>query len=289
MVRPMNEWVRARLFSTAVAAVVLAGTICGPIALWLTLTDDEQPASGPSVDLPDHRAGVAGQFASLFVASWLRGEELGFFHPALTADDSGLLVERTAAVRTTERGSGLFDVVVAADLVEYLEGSEEQFRPVGLRFYAVGVSAAADGDLVALGPPAVVEAPTSAPLATPALADLRPAATPELAGLTNTLDGFFAAYLAGLGDVALFTSPDSVVGAVTPAPFAQASIRQVGWGPVPGIDDPDLQLARVEVDAGTASGRQVLEYSLVLAQRDGRWEVSQVLHAPVVVLGGTTE
>ena len=288
LLRAMNEWVRARLLSTAIATVVVAGTMCGPVALWLTLTDDDEPASGPTVDLPDHRAGVAGQFASLFVASWLRGEELGFFHPALTADDSGLLVERTAAVRTTERGAGLFDVVVAADLVEYLEGSEEQFRPVGLRFYAVGVSADTDGDLVALGRPAVIEAPPSAPLSPPALTDLRPAATPELAGLTDTLDGFFAAYLAGAGDVALFTSPDSLVGAVTPAPFTQASVRQLGWGPVPGIDDPDLQLSRVEVEASTPSGRQVLDYSLVLARRDGRWEVSQVLNAPVVVLTATT-
>ena len=37
------------------------------------------------------------------------------------------------------------------------------------------------------------------------------------------------------------------------------------------------------------SGRQILEYSLVLAQRDERWEVSQVLHAPVVITRGDAE
>ena len=107
--------------------------------------------------------------------------------------------------------------------------------------------------------------------------------------LLATLDGFFAAYLTGDGDVGLFTSPDSIVGAVAPSPFAQATVHQLGWGPVPGIDDPDLQLARVAVDARTPSGRQLLEYSLVLAERDGRWEVSQVLHAPVVIRRGDAE
>lgn len=284
----MNDWVRARLLNAAVAAAVLAGALCGPIALWLVLTAEDQ-AADPVLDLPDSRAGVAGQFASLFVAGWLRGDDLTVFNPALRAEDSGLLVERVGAVRTTERARGLFDVVVAADVIEYLESSEEQFRPLGLRFYAVGVAADPDGDLLVLGPPSVVEAPAGADPATPLVTDLRPATAPELAGLTRTLDGFFAAYLTGEGEVALFTSPDSVLGPVAPVPFTQADVRQIGQGPVPGIDDPDLQLARVQVEARTPAGRQLLEYSLVLAQRDGRWEVSQVLHAPVVITRGDAE
>lgn len=284
----MNDWVRARFLSTAVGAFVLLGALCGPVALYLTLTADDESAA-PTVDVPDSRAGVAGEFASLFVASWLRGDDLGFFHPTLSAEDSGLLVQRVGAVRAAERGPDLFDVVVAADVIEYLEASEEQFRPLGLRFYGVGVAADGTGGLTVLGMPAVIEAPDGAALATPVVADLRPATTPELAGLTRTLDGFFAAYLAGDGEVGLFTSPDSIVGPVLPAPFAQAEVHQLGWGPVPGIDDPSLQLARVAVDARTPSGRQLLEYSLVLAERDGRWEVSQVLHAPVVIRRGDAE
>lgn len=285
----MNEWVRARFLSTAVAVLVLAGAVCGPIALWLTLTGADEVGTTPALDLPDERAGVAGQFASLFVAGWLRGDDLGFFNPSLVAEESGLLVERVAAVRTTERGRGLFEVVVAADLVEFIESSEEQFRPVGLRFYAVGVSADGNGDLLALGAPSLVEAPATAAPVTPVVGELRPATTPELIGLTRTLDGFFAAYLAGDGDVALFTSPDSTVGAVDPAPFARATVRQLGRGPVPGIDDDGIQLARVQLDAQSPSGGQLLEYSLVLAERDGRWEVSQVLHAPVVITQGVAE
>ncbi len=280
----MTHWFRARALSTVVGVAVLAGAVCGPVALYLVMTDTD-PAIQTQLDIPDGRTGVAGEFASLFVASWLRGDDLQTFNPALASTDSGLLVERVGAVRTTERGQGMFDVVVAADLVEFVSGSEEQFRPIGLRYYAVGVAAAESGDLTVLGLPAVVEAPLTGPQPTPAISDMRRAADPEMAGLTETLDGFFAAYLAGVGDVGLFTSPNSIVGAVNPAPFGQAQVSEIGWDAVPGVDDPSIRLVRAVVDAGSAAGQQRLEYSIVVAERDGRWEISQVLHAPVVFLG----
>lgn len=280
----MFYWFRARALSTAVGLAVLAGTICGPVALYLVMAQND-PAVQTKLDIPDARAGVAGEFASLFVASWLRGDDLAAFNPALSSTESGLLVERVGAVRATERGQGMFDVVVAADLVEFVSGSEEQFRPIGLRYYSVGVSAVETGDMAVLGLPSVVETPLSAPPLPLAVNDLRRASDPEMVGLTETLDGFFAAYLTGVGDVRLFTSPNSIVGAVTPAPFGQAQVFEIGWGGVPGIDDPALRLVRAVVDASSASGQQRLEYSIVVAERDGRWEVSQVLHAPVVFTG----
>jgi hypothetical protein len=266
-----------------VAAAVLAGAACGPLALYLQRS---QPATAgtATITLPDHRAGVVGDFASLFVAAWLRGDDLGFFNPNLRADDSGLLVERVAPVRTVERGPGLFDVVVAADVVEYLAGSEEQFRPVSLRFYAVGVTADSDDNLAALGLPAVVAAPPSAAVAATAITDLRRPASPDLSPLADTVAGFFNAYLTGAGDVRLFTSPESIITAVQPAPFARAEVFELGWGPIPGIDDPSLRLARVVVDASSAAERERLDYSIVMAERDGRWEVSQVLFSPLVRL-----
>ncbi len=284
----MFDWFRARALSTVIGVLVLVGAASGPAALYLAVTDDE-PVAGPQLDVPDVRVGVAGQFAALFVASWLRGEELSFFNPTLGSEDSGLLVERVGPVRTTERGSGLFDVVVAADLVEFVSGSEEQFRPVGLRFYAVGVAASDNGDLTVLGPPGVVAGPDAAPPVPPVVDDLQRPTTPELAPLTETLNGFFAAYLTGVGDVRLFNSPDSEIEAVQPPPFGRAELFELGWSPVPGIDDPSIRLARVTVDGISPSGRQRLEYSLVMAERDRRWEVSQVLHAPVVLRKGDAE
>lgn len=277
-----SAWFRARAFSTLLGVAVLTGAACGPLALYLTLTA-EQGSEAPDIQIPDHRAGVAGEFASLFVAGFLRGDDLTFFNPTLRANESGLLVERVAAVRTTERGQGMFDVIVAADAVEYVAGSEEQFRPIGLLFYSVGVSADGNGDLTVLGLPSAVAEPTPAEGFPMAITDLRLPSSPEVAGLAETLDGFFAAYLTGSAEVALFSAPNAAIEAVRPAPFGQARIFELGWGPVPGIDEPSLRLARVVVDAVSTSGQQRLEYSIVMAERDGRWEVSQLLHAPVVL------
>ncbi len=284
----MFDWFRTRALSTTLGLAVLTGAACGPLALYLVLTTEDETTS-TSLDYPDSRAGVAGDFASLFVAGWLRGDDLRFFNPTLVSVESGLLVERVAPVRTVERGNGLFDVVVAADVVEFVSGSEEQFRPVDLRFYAVGVSADDRGDLSVLGLPAVVAAPDVAPVSTIAITDLRRATAPDMAPLAETLDGFFDAYLTGVGDVRLFSSPQSIVTAVTPPAFGRSDIYEVGWGPVPGIDDPAVRLTRVLVDAHSPSGQQRLEYSIVMAERDGRWEVSQVLHAPVVLRKGDAE
>lgn len=276
------SWFRARALSTALGIAVFLGAACGPVALYLAVTDDE-PSAVPQIQLPDHRAGVAGEFASLFVAAFLRGDDLTFFNPALRANESGLLVERVAAVRTTERGEGLFDVIVAADAVEFVAGSEEQFRPIGLLFYAVGVNVDRNGNLGVLGLPSTVAQPDPAEGYPMAITDLRLPTSPEVAGLAQTLDGFFAAYLTGAADVALFSAPNAGIDAVRPAPFGQAKIFELGWGPVPGIDEPTLRLARVVVDAVSTSGQQRLEYSIVMAERDGRWEVSQLLNAPVVL------
>ena len=275
------RWFRSRMLSTVVAVAVLAGAAAGPVALYLTLTADDAPiAATPQLET---RGGVAGQFAALFVAGWLRGDDLGFFNPTLAAEDSGLLVERVAPVRTTERGQGMFDVVVAADVVEFVAGSEEQFRPAGLRFYAVGVAADQDGDLTVLGLPGLVEAPRASPTLPMAITDLRLPSNPEVAAPAQTLDGFFSAYLTGAADVGLFISPTAAIATVTPTPFNSTRIQELGWGPVPGIDEADLRLARVVLDAIGTSDRQRLEYTVVLAERDGRWEVAQILHAPVVL------
>ncbi|MGH1489749.1 MAG: hypothetical protein ACRBK7_10195 [Acidimicrobiales bacterium] len=284
----MFDWFRTRALSTFLGIAVLIGAACGPAAIYMLWTAEEVTGQ-QQLDLSDSRAGVAGDFASLFVASWLRGDDLRFFNPTLSANDSGLLVERVAPVRTIERAPGLFDVVVAADLVEYLSGSEEQFRNLGLRFYAVGIAVQADHNLSALGLPAVVTAPTPADILQPSIIEMRRPTAPDMAPVAETLNGFFDSYLTGIGDVNLFSSPNSVVTAVNPAPFARADVFEIGWGSVPGIDDSSVRLARVLVDAHSVTGQQRLEYSIVVAERDGRWEVSQVLHAPVVLRKGNAE
>ncbi len=90
---------------------------------------------------------------------------------------------------------------------------------------------------------------------------------------------FLAAYLAGDGELARYTAPASRIVAVQPPPFVSVEVLKAGFGDAP---DGFQQVAMV-VRATDAAGRiQVLEYALTVVQRDGRWEVSELLPAPTL-------
>jgi hypothetical protein len=270
-----------------VSTLVLSAALTGPLALYLSVRafgdggspTDDQPVAGLAAD----HHGSVGPFAALFVSAWLSGDDLTVFNPTLIGEPTGLLVDQVAPVRVSSSSPGFFDVVVAAEAIEYLPASEEEYRQLGLRFYAVGVETTPEGQLLALGAPAVVAAP-EAPVAAPlAVTEFETPSTPEQQVVAETLRGFFAAYLTGQGEIELFTSPTAAISAIQPPVAGSVAVGRLGWGPVPGLDDGDLRLVRVEVDAARATGRERFEYWLVAALRDGRWEVAQLLPAPVVV------
>ena len=62
-----------------------------------------------------------------------------------------------------------------------------------------------------------------------------------------------------------------------PPPFVNVEVLKAGL-----VDTPDgsLQVVVVVRATDTAGRVQVLQYALVVEQRDGRWEVSELLLAP---------
>ena len=87
---------------------------------------------------------------------------------------------------------------------------------------------------------------------------------------------FLAAYLTGVGDLGRYTVPESSLVPVEPAPFVTVEI--IRSGSATSVDGTQHVAALVR--ATDAAGRgQVLEYSLVVSQRDGRWEVAELLPA----------
>ena len=67
--------------------------------------------------------------------------------------------------------------------------------------------------------------------------------------------------------------------AVQPPPFVSVEVLKAGF-----IDAPaGSQQVAMGVRATDAAGRvQLLEYALTVEQRDGRWEVSELLPAPTL-------
>lgn len=235
-------------------------------------------AATATVEVPPDTSGVEG-FAELFVAAYLgAGEDstgaLDPFMDGATLD--GVPTGSWSAISTVSLGAeelspGYFAVTVAAQLAA--TDPESDVSPMSVRYFSVGVAETESGWVVT-GPPALVSAPPRAP--TPELLVDRFDGLGDAPGLDGMLPRFLAAYLTGVGELPRYTSPSASIVAVQPPPFTRVEVLRSGLA-----ETPDGTEVVVLVEATDGAGRgQVLEYALMVEQRDGRWEVSELLPAP---------
>ena len=291
--RGMSGLLTVRVLQVALWLVVVSG----PVAAVLLATQVSTLAgrleavdARTGVEVPADTAGVEG-FAELFVAAFLgAGEDsvevLAPFltDPSLDGVTAGSWVAtRTVSLGAREIGPGYHSVVVAAEVMaadpESPEGDPESGQPsgwvpVGTRFYSVGV-AETDTGPAATGLPTLIAAPTRTD--PPEVSVRRLDGLDAAPGLEEMVDRFLAAFLAGDGELARYTAPTAPIVAVQPAPFTGVEVLEAGL-----VDTPDGsgQVAVVVRATDAADRVQVLEYHLVVEQRDGRWEVSELLPAP---------
>jgi hypothetical protein len=272
----------------AVQVVLWMLVISGPVAALLVANrvssiGDSLDTLGAStaVEVRPDTSGVEG-FAELFIAAYLgAGEDsIDALDPFLgdVALD-GVETGSWRAVRTTSLGAqevspGYYAVVVAAEVVASDPESGDQ--PVGVRYFSVGVAETTTGWVV-VGLPALI--PRPARVAAPELLIGRFDGLDVAPGLEEMLPRFLAAFLTGAGELTRYASPSSPIVAVQPPPFTSVEVLRNGL-----VETPDGSTEVAVLVRGTdADGRtQILEYALVVEQRDGRWEVSRLLPAPTL-------
>lgn len=153
--------------------------------------------------------------------------------------------------------------------------------PRGETFWQVGIDTSGDQPVAAglpapvAGPPEPDEAPVAVSLSQPPTND--PA--------VESVQGFLAAYLCGAADLDRYLHPEAVLRAVNPPVCQQVQVSRWGSAPVPGSGDEGSEprqtvVAEVVLDSGARARRAT--YGLTLAQRDGRWEVAELLPAPPI-------
>jgi hypothetical protein len=240
---------------------------------------------GTGVEVPPETTGAEG-FAELFIASYLgAGEDstdgLDLFVHGVSLDgveDGSWSVARTTSLGAEEVAPGYFAVTVAAEILAAAEESEGPpvWVPVGTRFYSVGVAETSAGFAIT-GLPTLMPVPAAA--AAPEVLIRRLDGLETALGLEGMLARFLAAYLSGDGELTRYTSPTAHIVPVQPPPFAGVEILQTGL-----VDTEDgVTHVVATVRATDSSGRaQILEYWLKVSQRDGRWEVSELLPAPLL-------
>lgn len=228
-------------------------------------------SSGSSAPEPTEQVGPAG-FAELYVATFVRagqgseatlrpffGGDVDFYgidpHPDLPV--------AVATIEVVPADPEYWSVLVAAvtDATTY---------------YRVAVFRA-DGRFGASKLPQVEAAPLGAGRVSLGISgSTQRAVATDPVGVAAT--NFLRALLVGQGEVARYAAPGSGVEAVRPAPFVDLTLKTITSRP--STDPPGAELL-VDIVAKRADGRrEPLSYSLQLAQRDGRWEVTSLVGAP---------
>lgn len=230
---------------------------------------------------------AAAGLAERFVASWLAGDPDSIEPPAGAPeaaaeasavagagnghDSAGVDGPVGRAVGVEQLGEGSWSVIVAAAAAGGVDAE---------RFWQVGVVSDGDGGgLRATGSPTPVAAPpVPEQVERLQMGALGPVPTEdgELA-LVETVEGFVSSHACRAGPLERWLAPGVAIEPVDPPVCEQVELQ--GWAA--GGDGEDVRTVVVEALLSTApadDGRDV-SYGLVVADRDGRWEIDDLLPA----------
>lgn len=269
----------ARPWMVRVATVALWGLVAGgAVAGTAGLVAAGKPTHQGREPAPAPR-GAEG-FAELFVATYLQAgegteEALQPFYPVEVSlrgvTPSSLYVARTVSLGAEPVAEHYWSVTVGAEVLEAVEGG---YRPAGVRYFTVGIREA-DGGYVATSLPSQVPPPVT--LESPSI-PMEASGLPADDRVANALGRFFDAFLAGQGELARYVGPGSGIRPLIPSPFVDTELIGLGTDDPAGPRSPLLVSVRLSAVDGQGRG-QILDYSLEIAERGGRWEVVRVLRA----------
>lgn len=288
------------LGSKAVGVVVLIMWFCAPLSWFVAshaLTVAQHANGGRVAPVASSVSPIeqtAGAFAVGFVGAWL----------SATTNDSTQLSEYVASPPSTlpstpfayrdiaiasvvpAADSHMVKVMVAANVEQTAITGNEQTSTWPRRYFQVIVNAKGSS-LVAMSLPAPVAGPQTSTNA------------PNLGyGQTLSFDSsasqmvtqFFGAYLAGNGATVPFTTPNTSIPAISPAPYAQVTpvsyLATVEPSAHPSAGSTLGVLATLT--AQTTTGHQITAtYVVQMQATSGRWQVKSLDSLPVAATSST--
>lgn len=263
----MKATTSTRLAHLALWTAVIVAALAGMGGL-LRPTPRAKPAPRP----PEPTVAPEG-FAEMYVAVYRRagaGMEatLRPFYPGSLdlrdVEPKPDLKVSTATVAARVVGPDYWSVTVVTDAGD------------GIRYYQVAVNRQA-GLLISPALPAEVAGPVglaSAPRLAVGGFDIANPDDPVTAAVGRFLD----ALLVGEGELTRYISPTAKISPVRPAPYGKTTITRIGTRQLAG--PPKTAEVLAEVEAVGLDGRvALLQYSLKLATRQNRWEVTDLLPA----------
>ncbi|MEV6400209.1 conjugal transfer protein [Streptomyces sp. NPDC051907] len=284
---------RVRIARLGVWAALAAGPVALAVACALpraALSAAQPRTAAPSAVRTADPAGAAELFCDLWLrsdageadssaAQAVRRLAPSVALPTRSRASAAQSLQRTVAVRSVRRGDGSWSVVVAAQFAARESGGGSSEAATLVRYFAVPLVAADEaggsGAFTVTAAPAHVAGPGKAKAPESPFVDPLPAD----GALVSSLEEFFAAYLTGVGEVERYLSPGAQLTAVEDSGYARAVVdraaadSEAAGGAVPG----DGTVVRVQAQVTAADSRAArwpLVYTLTMAARSGRWEVT---------------
>lgn len=281
----------SRLGSKGISFLIVAALICGPVGLVLAATSSGSSSASPQAPKAEQVSPLqqsAGSFAVGYVGAWLGATQddssaLGTYTDTTAQQLAKTGFEyRNVAVASivNDEDTQLSQVVVAADVKDDTveEGKGDQWPR---RYFQVVVSAASS-KLVPVGLPAAVAGP-AAGTDSPRLNYGDTISSNSAAGKSVT--AFLAAYLTGQGATEPYTSPQTSIPAISPAPYSDLTVSSINGETSPAEHPEDGATVKVyaTVTAANSVGQQATStYTLDLRARADRWEVAALGTLPAL-------
>ncbi len=277
---------RRRRDNIVVAVLAVLAVLGGGHAILSAFDSGPPPPSDDSTTAIVGRAQLAGSFAEQFVVTYLTsiagqqdriGEFVGSSQQIALPSSARQVSDPSVVYVSRALSTGGLDVWSVTVSVR-VGKSGTAAAPEHRQFYRVAVSIS-EGRLRALSVPAVVQPPAKG-------VDLKQAYGSPCASdtpLAQVASGFLGAMLAGTGDVARYTTPDSGLAALKPPPFTAVELVSLtsddaGCGSG-GAKAQVLATINPKADTGAT---QSLAYPLTMIRNAGQWQVVSIDPIPAL-------
>ncbi len=277
---------RRRRDNIVVAVLAVLAVLGGGHAILSAFDSGPPPPSDDSTTAIVGRAQLAGSFAEQFVVTYLTsiagqqdriGEFVGSSQQIALPSSARQVSDPSVVYVSRALSTGGLDVWSVTVSVR-VGKSGAAAAPEHRQFYRVAVSIS-EGRLRALSVPAVVQPPAKG-------VDLKQAYGSPCASdtpLAQVASGFLGAMLAGTGDVARYTTPDSGLAALKPPPFTAVELVSLtsddaGCGSG-GAKAQVLATVNPKADTGAT---QSLAYPLTMIRNAGQWQVVSIDPIPAL-------
>ncbi len=250
--------------------VLLTSLLVGALAIglgigWYLGTGDVSNPIEPAIPPADVVAPPQiGDFAEMFTALYLSGlatpKDLGSMYTGSMPAAAGTWVNQSAALAVEPLTSGFWQVAIAVDALELIDGAYES---AGIQYFELTV---ADKTPYPVAVSAPARIPPPANVGEDGASDFTGTVPSDQAAAVSH---FVNGYLTGQEDIARYVTPTARIQLFAEPPYASATITSLG--------SDELGNVTVAVSAVTNGGAMhPLQYTVALSFEAGVWEVADL-------------